>query len=302
MAQGITFTNYIPTSLVGVNSASPTLASEAVTGLPIPTGAFPGSCFFLNEAQASQLSLTSINSAPLLTCHAGWYMVAQVSASAVAANIVQGAIGAQTAISTTAAQESANIALQSVVTDGATAATASMLGMNPVVFLNAVTPGNYTIVQLNGDASVLLAASQTTVIGDVLLSATPGSCTAGSTTALTCHNIQNVVGTAEAVVVTPAAALVLSAAAAASSGSTAYTGTITGGGSNAFAGLYFVVAGFTKATNNSAYAGAQGFLCTASTTTVLTLTNALGVAETHAGTATSTNLVRCNVSFPFGAI
>jgi hypothetical protein len=228
-------------------------------------------------------------------------MVAQVSASAVAANIVQGAIGAQVAIPTTAAQESSNIALQAVVTDGATAATASMLGMSPVVFLNAVTPGNYTIVQLSGDASILLAASQTTVIGDVLLSATPGSCTAGSTTALTCHNIQNVVGTAEAVVVTPAAALVLSAAAS-SSGSTAYTGTITGGGSNAFAGLYFVVAGFTKATNNSAYAGAQGFLCTASTTTVLTLTNALGVAETHAGTATSTNLVRCNVSFPFGAI
>lgn len=302
MAQGITLTNYIPTSLVGVNSASPTLASEAVTGLPIPTGAFPGNCFFLNEAQASQLSLTSINSAPLLTCHAGWYMVAQVSASAVAANIVQGAIGAQAAISTTAAQESSNIAVQAVVTDGATAATASMLGMNPVVFLNAVTPGNYTIVQLTGDASILLAASQTTVIGDVLLSATPGSCTAGSTTALTCHNIQNVVGTASAVVVTPAAALVLSAAAAASSGSTAYTGTITGGGSNAFAGLYFVVAGFTKATNNSAYAGGQGFLCTASTTTVLTLTNALGVAEAHAGTATSTNLVRCNVSFPFGAI
>ncbi|MGP8225632.1 MAG: hypothetical protein ACLQGT_05700 [Terracidiphilus sp.] len=302
MAQGITFTNYIPTSLVGVNSTSPTLAAEVVTGLPIPTGAFPGNVFYLTEAQANQLSQTSVNSAPLMTCHAGWYMVAQVSSSAVAANIVQGAIGAQAAIPTTAAQEGANIALQSVVTDGATAATASMLGVNPVVFLNAVTPGNYTIVQINGDASVLLAASQTTVIGDALLSATPGSCTAGSTTALTCHNIQNLVGLAEQVVVTPAAALVLSAAAAASSGSTAYTGTITGGGSNAFAGLYFVVAGFTKATNNSAYAGAQGFLCTASTTGVLTLTNALGLAETHAGTATSTNLVRANVNFPFGSI
>ena len=302
MAQGITFTNYVPTSLVGVNSASPTLAAETVTGLPISTGAFPGNVFFLTEAQANQLSQSSANSAPLLTCHAGWYMVAQVSSAAVAANIKQGAIGAQIAIPTTNAMANANIPYGAIVTDGATAATAGMLGVNPVVFLNAVTPGNYTIVQIDGDASILLAASQTTVIGQALLSATPGSCTAGSTTALTCANIQNLVGLAEAVVVTPAAALVLSAAASASGGSTAYTGTITGGGSNAFAGLYFVVAGFVNATNNSAYAGAQGFLCTASTATVLTLTNALGIAETHAGTATSTNLVRANVNFPFGII
>jgi hypothetical protein len=298
MAQGITFTNYVPTSLVGVNSASPTLAAEAVTGLPIATGAFPGNIFFLTEAQASQLSQTSINGAPIMTCHGGWYEVVQVSASAVAANIVQGAIGAQAAIPTTAAQEGANIPLQSVVTDGATAATASMLGVNPVVFLNAVTPGNYTIVQINGDASVLLAASQTTVIGDALLSATPGSCTAGSTTALTCHNIQNLVGLAEQVLITPAGALVLTQVAASSGGSAVYTGTITGGTSPNFVGLYFVIAGFTKGSNNSP---AQGFLCTACSTTTLTLSNPNALAETHAGTATSTNLCRANVNFLFGA-
>jgi len=300
MPLGIQFTNYIPSSLVGNNSASPTLAAEVVTGLPIPTGAYPGNCFYLTEQQANQLSQFPINSAPQMVCHAGWYMVVQVSAAATTANIKQGAIGAMLGIATTTAQANANIPTQCIVTDGATAATASMLGMNPVVFLNAVTPGNYTIVGVGGDFNVLLAASQTTVIGQALLSQTPGNCTAGSTTALTCANIQNVVGLPEAVIVTPAGALTLSAAAAASGSTTAYTGTITGGGSNAFAGLYFVVAGFVNATNNSAYAGAQGFLCTASTTTVLTLTNPLGIAETHAGTATSTNLVRCNVSFPFG--
>jgi len=299
MAQGITFTNYVPTSLVGVNSPSPTLAAEAVTGLPIPTGAFPGNIFYLNEQQATQLSLTSVNSAPLLTCHAGWYEVVQVSASATAANIVQGAIGAQAAIPTTALTEAANVALQSVVTDGATAATASMLGVNPVVFLNAVTPGNYTIVGVAGDLSVLLAASQTTVIGDALLSATPGSCAAGSTTALTCHNIQNLVGQAEQVLITPAAALVLTSVAASSGGSAVYTGTITGGGTNNFVGLYFVIAGFTKGSNNSP---AQGFLCTACSTTTLTLSNPNALAETHAGTATSTNLCRANVNFPFGTV
>ena len=298
MAQGITFTNYVPTSLVGVNSPSPTLAAEAVTGLPIPTGAFPGNIFYLNEQQATQLSLTSVNSAPLLTCHAGWYEVVQVSASATAANIVQGAIGAQAAIPTTALTEAANVALQSVVTDGATAATAGLLGINPVVFLNAVTPGNYTIVGVGGDLSMLLAASQTTVVGQGLLSQTPGT-VLSATTALSLANIGNLVGIAEQALITPAGALTLSAVAASSGGSAVYTGTITGGGTNNFVGLYFVIAGFTKGSNNSP---AQGFLCTACSTTTLTLSNSNALAETHAGTATSTNLCRANVNFPFGTV
>jgi hypothetical protein len=298
MAQGITLTNYVPTSLVGVNSPSPTLAAEAVTGLPIPTGAFPGNVFYLTEQQANQLSLTSVNSAPQLVCHAGWYEVVQVSATAVAANIVQGAIGAQAAIPTTAAAEMANIPPQSVVTDGATAATAGLLGSNPVVFLNAVTPGNYTIVGVGGDLSVLLAASQTTVVGQGLLSQTPGT-VLSATTALSLANIGNLVGVAEQVLITPAAALVLSSVAASSGGSAVYTGTITGGTSPNFVGLYFVVAGFTKGSNNSP---AQGFLCTACSTTTLTLSNPNAIAETHAGTATSTNLCRANVNFVFGAV
>ena len=296
MAQGIVFTGYIPTSLVGINSPSPTLAAEVVTGNPIPTGAFPGNTFYLTEQQANQLSLSTVNAALPLICHAGWYQVVQVSASATSANIKAGAIGAQAVIPTTSAQSASNVPYNSVVTDGATAATAGLLGVNPVIFLNTVTPGNYTIVQVAGDASVLLAASQTTVIGQALLSQTPGNATAGGSTALTCTNIQNVVGLSEAVVVTPAAALVLSAAAAASAGSTVYTGTITGGGSNAFAGLSFAVAGFVNGSNNGY------FVCTASTTTTLTLTNPNGLAETHAGTATSSNLVRTAIRFPFGNI
>lgn len=70
--------------------------------------------------------------------------------------------------------------------------------------------------------------------------------------------------------------LTLSAVAA---GTGAYTGTITGGGSSAFAGYTFTISGFTNAANNGT------FLCTASTTTVLTLVNAVSIAETHAGTA-----------------
>jgi trimeric autotransporter adhesin len=74
--------------------------------------------------------------------------------------------------------------------------------------------------------------------------------------------------------------LTLSAAAAAANGVTVYTGTITGGGSNAFAGDTFTIAGFDNAANNGV------FIATASTTTTLTLENAFGVADTHAATAT----------------
>jgi hypothetical protein len=74
-------------------------------------------------------------------------------------------------------------------------------------------------------------------------------------------------------------ALNLTSVANAAGGSTVYTGTITGGGSNAFAGASFSVAGFTTGANNGT------FTCTASTGSTLTLSNASGVSETHAATA-----------------
>lgn len=79
--------------------------------------------------------------------------------------------------------------------------------------------------------------------------------------------------------VTPGVSLVLSAAALASGGTTAYTGTITTGGINALVGSTFVVSGFDLVANNGT------FVCTASTTTTLTLDNAVGVLDTHAATA-----------------
>jgi chitodextrinase len=54
-------------------------------------------------------------------------------------------------------------------------------------------------------------------------------------------------------------------------GTGVYTGTITGGAANAFAGYYFVVTGFSNLPNNGT------FVCTASTTTTLTLQNAASV-------------------------
>ncbi len=66
---------------------------------------------------------------------------------------------------------------------------------------------------------------------------------------------------------------VLSSVANASAGSTVYTGVISGGAANAYAGYTFIISKFVNAVNNGV------FICTASTATTLTLTSATGVAE-----------------------
>ncbi len=64
-----------------------------------------------------------------------------------------------------------------------------------------------------------------------------------------------------------------------SGGSTVYSGAITGGASDAFAGKTFVITGWTNIVNNGS------FTCTASTSTTLTLSNPDGVSETNAAIA-----------------
>jgi hypothetical protein len=68
-------------------------------------------------------------------------------------------------------------------------------------------------------------------------------------------------------------------------GGAVYTGTITGGANNAYAGFTFTVIGFVAelGANNGV------FVCTASTATTLTLSNGTAVAETHAGSAAYQN-------------
>lgn len=72
---------------------------------------------------------------------------------------------------------------------------------------------------------------------------------------------------------------VLTSVANAAGGVTVYTGTITGGTTPNYVGHTFVIAGFTNGVNNGT------FVCTACSTTTLTLVNASGAAETHAATA-----------------
>jgi uncharacterized repeat protein (TIGR01451 family) len=97
--------------------------------------------------------------------------------------------------------------------------------------------------------------------------------TASSATTLTLNNEAPVAET------DPATATVETA----TSTNTIYAGTITGGTGNGFAGDSFAIAGFTNAGNNGT------FTCTASTATTLTCSNAAGVAETNAGTASTSS-------------
>ncbi|HMD16342.1 MAG TPA: hypothetical protein VKH18_06715 [Terriglobales bacterium] len=84
------------------------------------------------------------------------------------------------------------------------------------------------------------------------------------------------------VIVNTAQSLTLTKVATSVGATAVYTGAITGGAGNAYAGFVFVVTGFTTLNN------AGTFFCTASTATTLTLLNSAAVAQTHAGNAAST--------------
>jgi hypothetical protein len=74
--------------------------------------------------------------------------------------------------------------------------------------------------------------------------------------------------------------LAITSVAPAGAGSAVYQGTFPFGGSNAYAGLFFKVTGFTHPENNSL--PGQSILCTASSTTTLTLATPSATAESAA--------------------
>jgi hypothetical protein len=198
MKAGIVFTSYVPTSLVGVDSPSPTLAAEVVTGLPISTGAFPGNVFFLTEQQANELSASSVNGAPIIQCHAGWYEVVQVDSGADSTYLQQGYIVAQVSIAKG----------PYVLTDPA---NATFLGANPAVLLGPVTPGNYTIVQVAGNTNVYIKTGQTGAKGTLVTYATADNGEASlptGSTGLTNDLYSGIVGQIEEAVSSPALNLV----------------------------------------------------------------------------------------------
>jgi hypothetical protein len=83
----------------------------------------------------------------------------------------------------------------------------------------------------------------------------------------------------------PTPSLSLTSVVSESGGYTTYTGTITGGASNAYLGLYFQVTGFSNLPNNGT------FLCIGSSATTLVLDNPAAIAEVQAAVALSAGAV-----------
>jgi len=134
----------------------------AAAGAAYGGGLNLGDYFDLTTAEAKQLSDTAIG-----TLYAGRYRRIQVDSAATAANIVTGAIG-----------------LMLSAAGGVNIITSYDKGLSPnvrpVVFLNAITPGNYGFIQELGIANVLAASSISVSPGTAVDSTTGGVVTSGT--------------------------------------------------------------------------------------------------------------------------
>jgi hypothetical protein len=153
-----------------------------------------------------------------------------------------------------------------------TSVASSSPGVLTLTSVAASTDGVHSVYTgtITGGGSNAFAGFTFTIAGfDTAANNGVFECTASTTTTLTLLNANAVADTH-------------AATASGVEGSAVYTGTITGGGSNALAGQDFTIAGFVTNPGNNGT-----FLCTASSTTTLTLQNPVAIAETHAATATS---------------
>ena len=248
--------------------AAGTYVGDTVVVAGFTTGANNGT-FICTASSANSITLN--NAAGVAQTHAG---TATVTVSTVYTGTITGGAGNAFAGDnvivagfTTAANNGTFVATASTATTLTLSNAASVAETNPgtAKIATAVYTGTITGGAANaflGDNVVISGFTKATNNGTFVA-------IASSATTLTLNNTAAVAET------DPAIAAVDNG----SSTSTDYTGTITGGFGNGFAGDSFVIAGFTNAANNGT------FTCTASTGTTLTCSNAAGVKETHAGTA-----------------
>ena len=155
------------------NDTSPSGLTDSVTEQPIYIPDLDVGVYFdLTEAEANALSNTSV-----ATLHAGRYRRVQVDSGATAANVKTGTIG----LLSPSYAPTFNLV---------TSYDLGVVGCHPVVFLNAITPGNYGFVQELGIATVLGKSSsftQASAVGAIAVSYTGGlvdTATAWATTFL----------------------------------------------------------------------------------------------------------------------
>lgn len=156
------FQPIVPTwlALNGCNDTSPTGFTDVRTGATVYGGGLNlGDFFDLTEQEANTLSNTSTG-----ILHAGRYRRVQVDSGATASNVKTGTIGYMVA----GGQPQLNLV---------TSYDKGIVGAHSVVFLNAITPGNYGFVQELGVATCLCGSSITKAgpnTGDICNATTNG--------------------------------------------------------------------------------------------------------------------------------
>lgn len=160
------FQPIIPTwlALNAANDPSASGFTDLRTGQPVNAGGLKNGDFFdLTNKEALQLTYQpAANPGPRL--YAGRYRRIQVDSGATASNVKTGTIGLMVA----GLQPDVNIV---------TSYDKGIVGAHVVVFLNAITPGNYGFVQELGYASVLAGATLQKAVpatGDLVDSTTLG--------------------------------------------------------------------------------------------------------------------------------
>lgn len=147
-------------TLNACNDTSPSGMTDLRTGQPLMAGGLNlGDYFDLTEQEANQLSYTATG-----TLHSGRYRRVQVDSGATASNVKTGTIGLMVA----GGQPQINLV---------TSYDKGIVGAHPVIFLNAIAPGNYGFVQELGIAMILCGATlqkAAPATGDMLISTTLG--------------------------------------------------------------------------------------------------------------------------------
>jgi hypothetical protein len=168
------FQPIVPTwlALNAANDTSPSYFTDLRTGQPVLAGGLNlGDYFDLTHKEANDLSYKTNG-----ILYAGRYRRVQVDSGATAANVKTGTIGLMPSLAVVSLNPLGTRNPPVNIVTSYDQGIGLAVTVRPVVFLNAITPGNYGFVQELGVATLLFKTglTGTPVIGGVVGSATGG--------------------------------------------------------------------------------------------------------------------------------
>jgi len=176
------FNPTLPTwlALNAANSTSSTGNTDLRTGLAIQGGNLvPGDYFDLTNKEANDLSYQTNG-----VLYAGRYRWVQVDSGATASNVKTGTIGLMPSLAVVSLNRFGTRNPPCNIVTSYDQAIGLSTDVRPVIFLNAITPGNWGFIQELGIETVLGAATfaGTPAIGAIVNSTTSGLATVPSAT------------------------------------------------------------------------------------------------------------------------